>query len=79
MKRRHARKRRPARPRLIAILREVAEPELPDGLYEGADGRLLFTCVSCGRRDCEWHGTADEFDPGNPDHRRGWCGPHCCP
>lgn len=63
----------------VASLLDADDEDLPDGLERNPEGRLVFECVACGRRGCEWDAPASEFDSDNRDHRLGTCGPHCTP
>jgi hypothetical protein len=51
------------------------EPELPDGLWQGPGGKLLYRCRSC-ERSVELEVTVEEFDP-----EMAYCGgsPRCIP
>lgn len=58
------------------LAQEVFEANLPDGLtlYRG---KLLYDCERCDR-ECEWHGTAEDFAA--PDAiKLGGCTERCCP
>lgn len=63
--------------RTAALLaREVYEANLPAGLTP-RHGKLFYDCEGCDR-ECEWHGTPDDFAA--PDAiRLGGCSPRCCP
>lgn len=49
----------------------------PEGLWDTADGTLMFACRSCGQ-DTAWEGEAQDFDI---NHYANVCGgsPRCCP
>ena len=66
----------PMRGRMVAWVPPAPpEPELPEGVWRRADGRLMFECLSC-QHAVELHCEPDEFDPAVA-----YCGgsPRCLP
>lgn len=66
----------PMRGRMVAYVPPAPPPpDLPDGLWERSDGRLMYECIGCGRAT-ELLVEADEFDPDVA-----YCGgsPRCLP
>ncbi len=51
--------------------------ELPEGLYDGEDGRYYFHCIVCGQKT-EWPLEPEEFEFGDSMNLCGGS-PRCCP